>query len=743
MLAKLLKYRILIPFGIVLMVVLIAQTNSFQTLNNNLYDYFLYLNRSEKLQSEIVIVEIDQKSINKINKWPWPRRIYSQIIDILDHQGAKVIGIYLQFVNPSTKEDDKLFISSLKKAPVVIIDSDFIHGDDKDPQFSSLIKSYTDQGHNIVPKDKDNVIRSQFILMNYKPSFAMALLQKYDPYKYNYMIDFESGESDSEPVTFKGKTFKTTSGTLLMPVNFKRMSDKIQSISFVNVLKGNYPEKFFKNKIVIVGFVVEGLHDAFTTAFSKQQQRGLPGTVSQPMVQAQIIDSLMYNDFIAKIPHLILYLLMLGIILVVYYFLRTQNIAKLALVCLLISPLMLIIVSYILLSNYSVWLAPFEIIFAFIFLFIAMSVNVVLNTSTFLDTLLGQLNIKKDIFDKSVSIGSIDDKCLNLAEAIMLIQQDKNVLDIVLSSVNSSIMLFDKYGIVVYSNNPKYSWKNFNISEISNDIKPEYIIKSVDDNNSFRQNIIIKDNHYEYYACKAKNNLYLGVLNDITDMVKMNEMKSNILRMLSHELKSPLASIMLCADTMKISDTKEAMEKYIDQITDQTEYVEKLILNFLSLNKLEVTDFELSIKETNLNVLINQVIEDLSIIANSKNIIVLFNEYSENLCVQADIEYLSIAIKNLIDNAIKYSPENTTIDIALNKEDSNINISIKDHGYGIPEEHIPKLFNKFYRVKNTNTEKGTGLGLSFVKRIIELHGGEITVTSEVEKGSEFIINLKS
>jgi len=409
-----------------------------------------------------------------------------------------------------------------------------------------------------------------------------------------------------------------------------------------------------------------------------------------------------------------------------------------------ILPAILFLTSLITFQETNIWVSPLSFLLACLLAFSTESIVVISRTSNFLDKYIKELSGQ---YRNNVNLRtdtSVDSKLESLKTLTDVISADKDVLDTVLTSVNSIIMLFNKEGTVVYTNHPVYNKFCFNIIELSDDINLKEIITETSERITYKTKVQMKFNHYNFFVTVAKGNLYVGILNDITDMVKMNEMKTNMLRMLSHEFKTPLTTIMLCADYLSGLIEKEYIQKYIEKITAQTIFLEEMIDDFLTLNKLEVSEFEITKDKNNLHLFIDNIVNNLKVIADNKNISIEYF-FDENIPdeIPIDSKYLHIALKNLIDNAIKYSPENTSITVSAKHQKEYITICIEDQGFGISTEDQKRLFEKFYRIKNDRTTgiKGTGLGLSFVKRIIELHGGEILVESEINKGSKFIIYL--
>jgi signal transduction histidine kinase/CHASE2 domain-containing sensor protein len=725
---------------ILLLLHLISNVRSLENLSNDIYDSFLYATRDTGRQDSILIVEIDLASIRALDKWPLDRKIHAKFIETVASYNPRAIGFYMFFSDSTTPESDQYFLKTLSTFPAIIIDTSLGFKDNYDPTFVSKLKNIAYSGHDILPKDTDNVIRNQFLTLNHIPSFAMAVLNIANNEIYSYKFNQKNGH---ETLAFNNQTFKSDKGTVFIPVNYKHTANTFNTVSYTDIIDHKVPEELLRDKIILVGFTVKGLYDASITPFSRKNKENILGSVTPIMIQAQIIDSLMNSSFIKQTPGLIHYILLLVLIFSMFNLLKSRPIVIQAITSLFFIPFVVLILSFMLLKYYNLWFSPFEFLIGSLLTFIAMAIYLIVTTSSFLDRLITDLTGKSTVNVHIHNKDSVNHKLSNLASMVNIIQTDKNVLDTVLSSINSTIVLFDREGKVIYSNMIQYTGDVLTIQFISESINIDKIIKEIDENKTFKQTIIERDYHYEFMVFPSGKNLFVGVLNDITDMVKMNEMKSNILQMLTHELKSPLTGIVLSSDAIRLTEAKDRQEKYLDQIDEQANFIETMVDDFLSLNRLEITDFEIIREYFSLNTMIKALVKDLELIAAHKHISLHYEDMDQEINIYADQKYLSIAIKNLIDNAIKYSPENKQVKIITETNENSIFIKVKDEGYGISEQDQKELFNKFFRVKaHKHKIQGSGLGLAFVKRIIDLHHGSITVFSQQGNGTEFIIQFE-
>jgi signal transduction histidine kinase len=222
-------------------------------------------------------------------------------------------------------------------------------------------------------------------------------------------------------------------------------------------------------------------------------------------------------------------------------------------------------------------------------------------------------------------------------------------------------------------------------------------------------------------------------------------LKSDFVSSVSHEFKSPLTSIKSLAERLRDGKVKDSdrMKQYFSVITQDADRLARLVTNILDFSKIEEGKREFEFEETDLRHLITQKIEDFQTeeIAKGMNIKTQIAEDIPHLEVDADA--LTQALNNLLDNAVKFSPDKKEIDIILRKDDECIIIEVKDKGIGIPPNECDKIFEKFYQGRNEvrQSTKGTGLGLTLVKHTVEAHGGRIEVKSRVGVGSTFSIIL--
>ncbi|MDZ7316271.1 MAG: cell wall metabolism sensor histidine kinase WalK [candidate division KSB1 bacterium] len=235
------------------------------------------------------------------------------------------------------------------------------------------------------------------------------------------------------------------------------------------------------------------------------------------------------------------------------------------------------------------------------------------------------------------------------------------------------------------------------------------------------------------------------ILRDITQQKEIDRMKTELVSMVAHELRSPLTSITGFSELLLDEDlSREQAEEYARIILTEATRLSELINKFLDISRIESGRIQPKKSDIDLNDTVQMVIGNNSFLAAQKEIKVEIHEAPNLPKVRADAGMMEQVFLNLFSNAVKYSPPNTRIDIVLRSTDSSVIVEFHDQGYGIPRDALPRIFDKFFRV--TENEKvrevvGTGLGLALVKQIVDLHGGHLEVESQVGKGSVFSVHL--
>ena len=224
---------------------------------------------------------------------------------------------------------------------------------------------------------------------------------------------------------------------------------------------------------------------------------------------------------------------------------------------------------------------------------------------------------------------------------------------------------------------------------------------------------------------------------------ELNELKTKFLSLVSHEFKTPLSGILTSAMLLgkyKLTEQQERRDKHIKTIVDKVHYLNNILNDFLSIEKLETGKIKYNFSTFKISKVVNEVVYNANMLLKDGQKI----NYPENIdyySMHQDEKIVELALSNLVHNAIKYSSENTEVDIQITQDGTNTTFIVKDNGIGIPAHEQKRIFNRYFRAENALLTQGTGIGLNIVKSHLENLNGTISFKSEEHKGSVFAFVL--
>ena len=224
---------------------------------------------------------------------------------------------------------------------------------------------------------------------------------------------------------------------------------------------------------------------------------------------------------------------------------------------------------------------------------------------------------------------------------------------------------------------------------------------------------------------------------------ELNELKTKFLSLVSHEFKTPLSGILtstILLEKYKLTEQQEKRNKHINTITSKVHYLNNILNDFLSIERLDSGKINYKFTHFNLSKVVNEVVYNANMLLKTGQHINIPNNIDDFDLFQ-DEKILELSLSNLIHNAIKYSSENTIIELKIYKNHNNIVFEVIDQGRGIPKKDQKYIFDRYFRAENAINDQGTGIGLNIVKGHLENLGGSINFTSEENKGSKFIIQI--
>jgi two-component system phosphate regulon sensor histidine kinase PhoR len=356
-------------------------------------------------------------------------------------------------------------------------------------------------------------------------------------------------------------------------------------------------------------------------------------------------------------------------------------------------------------------------------------------------------------------------------------------ISFILNKLEDAIIVLDSDQKIVFQNSHSIDLfeNNYTGQNITNLIRSPIVLETLENvyknkktkiieyNSEYGQNLSPRStNFYNVEISYEKNHLqltntkdnYVILMKNITPLKNIEKVRSSFIANVSHELKTPLATVMGFLETIRgpAKDDKKSMSKFLGIMDKETIRMKRLIDDLLVVSKIESDEHIHPTKKVNLIKTLNNVIESLMEYALKKNIQIRTNyQLNENLSVLGNEDELVQVFTNIIDNSIKYGKINSSIDIKAEEvkeqvdqsEDKKLfpqlilKISVKDESDGIHAKHLSRLTERFYRVDAARSKEigGTGLGLTIVKHILNKHRGHLDIKSEINQGSTFTVEL--
>lgn len=774
---------------------MLEATGVLNRFDATVHDSLLQL-RSRPVPEEIVIVAIDDTSLQALGAWPWPRELHASMLTNLAQAKPKGVAVNLLFLEPSNRPEADMALAQALQLPdlgavvlPVTVQTPIVEGREliwqkPTPVVADAVKRF---GHINVELDEDGTARSMYVyvdnLQNKWPSLAFELLSE------SKKTIFDATKKAMSPSALKQRQ------AFLLP--FSGASAHFKTVPFVNVLRGEVPSTVFKDKLVLVGVSAAGLGDQFVTPLS-----GKNGLTPGIHIAATALEGLIYDSLVTKIP--------LGTSLVISAFLILCWMLvlfplgpKRSMIALLVALPLVVGIGIALLLFGQVWWS-----------FSSLCVSVVLGyllwswrrvSVMFVDLkihakkliALDELPEPSLVIDAHGSQNEWQDIVGKLSANLRTSQLRKLRVTDTLDALPEAVLLTDSAGNIEMANNrarallkaDRLEDKNaldllyqaeINTFELSQDMCWRMFMSRIQATQAQGLEVMLAKGSYVLLRATAIRNLGLGTRTEpddswwivmMVDVSKQNQLqrqRNDALQLLWHDLRAPLAAILTLLRTPEqASKQSQIGQDFLnEQISAQVNATLDLADSFVWQLRAESDTLECI--EVDFIQLIHEVIDRSWPIANAKSISIT-HDFSQ---LKSDDDYKSLwltiepnlmrrALFNLVENAIKYSPPNTQVLISLRLMELNsenpvakhqaVEIVVKDQGYGILESNLNKIFEPYTRfsapkVNDVNVQSqepvGYGLGLRLVKTVVDAHNGTISCNSILGVGSEFIIELK-
>lgn len=331
---------------------------------------------------------------------------------------------------------------------------------------------------------------------------------------------------------------------------------------------------------------------------------------------------------------------------------------------------------------------------------------------------------------------------------------NKNLQEFFVNHLQEIVIIVNKFNIITFANIPALNFFGNKLigQNIGSELRIPDLLDAIDHNRQDKLikkiDLEIKFPTYKYLKAdiiSAELENVIVIMRDYTEVKKSQDLRSDFVANVSHELKTPLTSIKGFLEVIESSakDDPQMQKKSIKIMQTQANKMQILIDDLLMLNRIEQQEHIKLRDGVSINEVLKEVISNCTELANEKSINIKFINSKKDSIVKGDKEKLTVLFKNILDNAIKYSSPNTEISFEANSKNGKVLIAIRDQGIGIPKKDILRITERFYRSDNGKKLKieGTGIGLSIVKHIINQHEGELRISSIEGKGSEFTVEL--
>jgi len=724
----------------------------FTTLSDTVLDFLFQIRGPRVTSQSIVIIGVDEDTLDNLGAWPFTRDLHGSLLKQLDQAAA--IGFDLLF-SDSTELDATFNESIQLSSPVVFTAaSDYTH---KIQIPSATLYNFYGFGHIDSILGSDGVVRKTKLHQDSQlKAFSLVLLDA-----ANRPVIVEN-PSASKLINFYGPEF-----TFLY-------------LSYNDVLRGNPPPEFFKDRFVLIGAQAIGLGDVHVTPFTKNHP--MPGVE----VQATILNNLLEESFIQELPLFSWVLTSLFLFMSVFLWPTTNERRN----------ILINITGVLVLVIISIWLFYYDLFFdsstPLLFLIVSYFVHLSLQgiwVTRKLVTAVAELdheleaglrkiftNIPRQLIlpsketpEHKFLTGGLRRHISSMRHGVgALTLQNQFINHLLKEEVGPLILWESKSGKVILANSMfNRFWKKrfgnssqlpelhqfyklLNQHKISSDVATP--LKTTELDSSGRHwsvDVRLQHRGKTYYfkvnmhRVETVHSPFSGVLVsmiDITEIYELERMKSELLGVVSHELKLPLTTILGYSEMLSDSLDNEA-KQYAQEISTEAKRLNQLIENFLDLAMIENGKYKNRQIPLDLTIVVLDAVNGVTHMADKKKTTIYIDIPSKVTPLVGDEPLLLQAIINVLDNAVKFSPPGSTIRVKLIEEKAVFVLEISDNGPGIAPKDHDTIFDKFNRGSNQDNREGFGLGLNLVKNVVENHEGTITILSPRRTGTTFRIIL--
>lgn len=728
-----------VAFTVSLLIAALIHWEGLSDFDNLIYDQLSELNRPNASE-DILVVAIDEDSLSALGKWPWPRERHTALFDRLTSAEAKVVAFDILLSEDASGETDAQLATAVKKNTNAYLPIQFIFPGSNGAEFdlkepvSPIKEAAQGLGHVNLTFDKDGVVRRTSLCFGDNAERAWPhLMEKV----YQHVEGQVSPQFERQSQCYE---------ELLLPYVAR---GSFSAISYSALVQGEIPNGFLRDKVILVGATAQGLGDQHPVPLRDG------GTLAGVEIMGNIYNALLDDSFISplsKLQQLFLSLLPVWILLAGFWRWRPRTTIFAS-----VGIIFFVLVISLGLLSIKIWFPPGPALAGLVIVYPIWGWRRLQSTSDFMDEELENFRVAKvDIPVVATPAGPVDivtGQAEELTHAIAHVRDLRRFITDALSNLPDPMFITGTDGKVKFVNKlAQTGIEDGNQDLALDDMLNRFVAPN--DLDEVKEYLAMqtepKELDYvdftslndEVFAMRRASVVsdegelrgYIHYLADITEVANAAQEREEVLQLLSHDMRAPQAAILALLDGQPQSVTTERIESHARRTL-------ALADNFVGLARIKSNEF--TGEEILLSDLVIEANDSLWPLAKARNIKSAIKDDSNGAFILGEPSSLHRSFVNLIDNAIKYSPDNGAIHIEMRimelGKEPYVSVSIKDEGVGISNDMLGNLFERFASDDSGSQGniKGAGLGLNFVATVVERHGGTITAENiDARKGSK-------
>lgn len=747
---------------------------------------------------DIAIVAIDEKSIGAFGRFPWPRTILAKTIQAIAADQPKVIAVDVLFTDSTDREDDEMLARAIGQAGDVVVAGQLIdspaHGGAATwlMPMPEIARAAAGIGHVNVQVEMDDVARQIALqaaddagrTLRAFPIEAVRLGDKTPEQAVAFTGESMQLGNRSIPVESRtdylispesGSRAPVRLATGRMSIDYIGPAGSFDAVTYsvADVLRGAVPTTSFRGKYVLIGATAASESDRLASPFvhrvdSGADQHGvlMPGVE----VLANAVNTILRSRFYSETSSWVAFLFA-ALVSAATLFALERSQGRLELIrqaaAMQVVGATVLAFAYLEFTRLLIFPPLVPALFALASTAVLGLLWRSVRASSQLDASIAQLSESSGLLAGSIPLPGtkpgwvpqgLSSKARKMRSLNSALVERAKFIDLALRSVEDGLLIADAEAKITFANGSAATMLgNSPATLIGSDLLRrlglpgnEVLARLTVEGKRVEQEIEVRAPRARRYmlrmASVGEGEQVFGIVASLSDVTRQHELqqtKNDVIALVSHEMRTPLTSIQGMAELLANYEIDPARRREMSAvINEEAKRLTEMITEYLDITRLEAGATPVQKVPVKIDSLLQRALLLMEPIAAKRAIRLKLR--AENLpAVLADPELLKRAIQNLLSNAIKYSPENTEIVLAAFDDENAIAISVADQGRGISEEHLPRIFEKFYKVPRLEDADvpGSGLGLALVREVAELHGGTVTVTSKLNVGSTFTMRI--